>query len=108
MGGGGQDHRTADTEMGKQHLPKVLINLLPIFIYPQGYVPEAQALSLCAQRSCGAQGHQRTPGLHNFMARLLRQTVAVSGAACQRVTDSSGCHNHPRRRPVSPAGADAL
>ena len=80
MGGGRQDQRPAEAEVGEHQLPKIRVNPLAVLKHRQPHVSEAQPLE-SLPRAKVPQGNQRTPEGRHRVPGFRRHAVALAGGA---------------------------
>ena len=96
MGARREDHRTTHAKMREQHFAEVRINCLlgVVVAYFQRHIAQRQALHGLAFGVAALQRHQRGLGRYDRMPCLLREPVAVSGGAGERIALAAAAHDH--------------
>ena len=91
VGRGGEHQRPRQAKVGEEHLPHLLVNHFPLFVFrPHLHVAQGQPLHLLTAGVGGLQRHQGAPHRDDFMPRLLGQPIAVPSGASARIGGPSG------------------
>ena len=86
-----EGQRPADAEVGEQHLALLLEDGFAVLVEGEGHVLEGKSHHLLA---VGVMAHEAGDRLHEGVARLLGQLVAVAGGTGSGVAQTSRCHQN--------------
>ena len=89
-----EGQRPADAEVGEQHLALLLEDGFAVLVEGEGHVLEGEAHHLLAVGIVAHEADEAGDRLHEGVARLLGQLVAVAGGAGGGVAQAARCHQH--------------
>ena len=94
MAGRAEGQRAADAKMGKQHLALLVEDGFVVFVQGQRYVFQGQTHHLFAVRVVADEADEAGHRVHDGVARLLGQLVAVARGARGGVAQAARGHQH--------------
>ena len=89
-----EGQRPADAEVGEQHLALLLEDGFAVLVKGEGHILEGEAHHLFAVGVMAHEADKAGDRLHEGVARLLGQLVAVAGGAGGGVAQAARCHQH--------------
>ena len=89
-----EGQRPADAEVGEQHLALLLEDGFAVLVEGEGHVLEGEAHHLLAVGVMAHEADKAGDRLHEGVARLPGQLVAVAGGAGGGVAQAARCHQH--------------
>ena len=101
VGARGEDQRTRDAEVRKQHLAQFPVNELVVLVGRERHVLEGEALHLGASLVRAFKRHEGRAARRDRVAQLLGEAVARSGGAGQRIAESTGADGGGAAREIA-------